>query len=204
VIAGGKILLAHRALLAHRSPVLRDLIVEESPLDLATNKTEPTQILLPELHADSAKALLFFLYTDALPASTASDPALLQRLRRSGVEYRMPRLTLLCESLLLALERLKKGVDGSDDNEDDEDDDGEQEEEVEREGTDTSHDTNADADAVYNRRRSSSNSHSHIELPPPTLSRDLASMLGDTNFADIRFVAEGREIFAHQFILQAR
>ena len=43
-----------------------------------------------------------------------------------------------------------------------------------------------------------------LDLPPPTLSRDLSSMLGDSNFADIRFIAEGKDIYAHRFILEAR
>lgn len=42
------------------------------------------------------------------------------------------------------------------------------------------------------------------DLPPPTLSRDLGSMIGDPEFADVRFIAEGRAVAAHRFILEAR
>mmetsp|Transcript_32616 Transcript_32616/g.47042 ORF Transcript_32616/g.47042 Transcript_32616/m.47042 type:complete len:372 (-) Transcript_32616:187-1302(-) len=42
------------------------------------------------------------------------------------------------------------------------------------------------------------------ELPPPTLARDLGSLVGDTEFADVRFIAEGRAIAAHRFVLENR
>ena len=43
-----------------------------------------------------------------------------------------------------------------------------------------------------------------IEMPPPTLARDLSSLVGDPEFADVRFIAEGRAIVAHRFMLEAR
>lgn len=43
-----------------------------------------------------------------------------------------------------------------------------------------------------------------FDLPPPTLSRDLGSLVGDTQFADVRFIAKGRAIMAHRFILENR
>lgn len=42
------------------------------------------------------------------------------------------------------------------------------------------------------------------ELPPPTLARDMSALVGDPEFADVRFIAEGRAIVAHRFILEAR
>ncbi len=42
------------------------------------------------------------------------------------------------------------------------------------------------------------------DLIPATLSRDFGSMVGDPQYADIRFIAEGRALFAHRFILEAR
>ena len=47
-------------------------------------------------------------------------------------------------------------------------------------------------------------SSSEIELPPPTLARDLSALVGDPEFADVRFIAEGRAIVAHRFILESR
>ena len=92
VLASGKILLAHRALLAHRSGVLRDLIIEESPISLIGDDDQPTQVLLPELHAGSARALMYFLYTDILPAGSTTDTSVLKSLLRCSVTYRIPRL----------------------------------------------------------------------------------------------------------------
>jgi len=43
-----------------------------------------------------------------------------------------------------------------------------------------------------------------IDIPPPTLARDLSALVADPEFADVRFVAEGRAIVAHRFILEAR
>jgi hypothetical protein len=43
-----------------------------------------------------------------------------------------------------------------------------------------------------------------LELPPRTLVRDLGALVGDPQFADVRFVAEGRSIMAHRFILEGR
>lgn len=38
----------------------------------------------------------------------------------------------------------------------------------------------------------------NLELPPSTLGRDLGSLVGDSQYADIRFIAEGRTISAHR------
>jgi hypothetical protein len=43
-----------------------------------------------------------------------------------------------------------------------------------------------------------------IEMPPSTLAKDLGSMVGDPEFADIRFIAEGKAIAAHRFILETK
>lgn len=43
-----------------------------------------------------------------------------------------------------------------------------------------------------------------LEMPPPTLARDLSALVGDPEFADVRFIAEGRAIVAHRFILESR
>jgi len=43
-----------------------------------------------------------------------------------------------------------------------------------------------------------------MDVPPPTLARDLSAMVGDPEFADVRFIAEGRAVVGHRFILEAR
>lgn len=40
-----------------------------------------------------------------------------------------------------------------------------------------------------------------LDLPPSTLARDFGSLVGDSQYADIRFIAEGRTIAAHRYYL---
>ena len=73
VLVGGRSFFCHRALLAHRSQELRSRIAAEFALsgvgDGSTGNRipPPTQLLLPELQKDAAKALIFYLYRDRLP-----------------------------------------------------------------------------------------------------------------------------------------
>ena len=116
------------------------------------------------------------------------DAVLLGSLARAAKTLRIPRLLLLCEGFLRLISRLFVG------------------DQVELELP--------------------------WEMPPPTLARlghlttqsllfqyastyfspsisislcrDLSSLVGDTEFADVRFIAEGRAIAAHRFVLEAR
>jgi hypothetical protein len=97
LIASGKVLLCHRALLAQRSPELRDMIAMETPDD--DDFDQPVQILVPELTSLSAKAFLIFLYTDVLPKWTMSDLPTLRALKQVAKTLRIPRLQILCERL---------------------------------------------------------------------------------------------------------
>jgi hypothetical protein len=99
LLASGKVLLSHRALLAQRSPVLRDLIYEE----YSGTISEITHILLPDLHTDTAKAFLYFIYTDVLPGQCNGNITLLRNLSRCGRSFKIPRLSLLCDNALKAL-----------------------------------------------------------------------------------------------------
>lgn len=60
ILASGKVFLCHKALIAQRSPELRNMIIMESPTDDSTGQL--VQILLPELQRDAARALMHFLY----------------------------------------------------------------------------------------------------------------------------------------------
>lgn len=160
LIASGKVLLCHRALLAQRSLELRDMIAMETPDD--EDFDQPVQILVPELTSLSAKAFLIFLYTDVLPKWTMSDLPTLRALKQVAKTLRIPRLQILCERLEKIYHVTLKP-------------------------------TEEDTNSVMG-----------FELPPPTLSRDLGGLVGDTQFADVRFVAEGRALTAHRFILESR
>jgi len=63
ILASGKVFLCHKAFLAQRSSELRNMIIVESPSnDASSSSTSIVQILLPELHREAAKALVYFLY----------------------------------------------------------------------------------------------------------------------------------------------
>ena len=110
LIASGKILLAHRAILSQRSPQLRDMIAMETEnavdsdglsFDLSDDISSIGEIpstqhvvklLLPEIHSDVAKALLCYLYTDVLPHGCIGNTFMLRSLQRVGHSLRIPRL----------------------------------------------------------------------------------------------------------------
>lgn len=154
VLASGKVLLCHRALLSHRSPVLRDLIYEE----YSGTVSEITHIMLPDLHTDTARALLAFIYTDVLPAQCAGNLTLLRNLSRCGQSLKMPRLRLLCDQ---ALRGLSSPLDSA----------------------------SKSFDVEFG-----------LDTPPVTLTRDLTALLGDQQFADVRFVVEVRSVFIKLYI----
>jgi hypothetical protein len=174
LIAAGKVLLGHRALLAQRSPELRDMIAVESPTDDADEVV--TQVLLPELQAAAAKALLSFLYTDTLPAAAINDVSLLRALVRAGKTLRIPRLQLLAERMLRALTIV----------------------EMSSSSAYTRLNSNRGSRATARGEGRSKAEDLDIPMPPPTLARDLSAMVGDPLYADVRFVAEGRAIVAHR------
>ena len=43
-----------------------------------------------------------------------------------------------------------------------------------------------------------------FDIPPCTLAKDFSTLVGDPTFADMCFIAEGRTIYAHKFVLQNR
>ena len=92
LLVSGKLILCHRAVLAARSSELRDMIAQEMPGDdysanSAYYSQQPTQLLLPELHVDSARALLHFLYTDVLPNTCVGNVSMLRSLERVSRKY---------------------------------------------------------------------------------------------------------------------
>lgn len=114
-----------------------------------------------------------------------------------GRKFRLPRLLVACDRLVkihqAASQSLLTTSDDSDD-EGDSDDDTPLLEKSRRIRVDSS-------------RRNfihSVFSNLSLDLPPCTLGRDLGSLVGDSQYADIRFIAEGRSLSAHRFILEAR
>ena len=158
IIASGKVLLAHRAILAQRSQELREMIEMETPSDGVT-PNQPVQILLPELHYDTAKGLLVFIYTDVLPSWCSNNVSILRALSRVGKSLKIPRLQILSDRLLYLINSIEM---------------------------------------------ESFSAQMESGLLIGTLSRDMGAIVGETQFADVRFIAEGRSVLAHRFILECR
>lgn len=163
LISSGKILMAHRAILSARSPVLRDKLIEESPG--GDDLDQPTQLLLPELLHGTARVLLQYLYTDNIPRRLIGDSSMLRNLSRAALQLRIPRLQVICHQLM------QLNSSGS---------------------------SSGSKDEPYYSSAVGS------EVIPSTLSRDFGNIVGDPQYADIRFIVEGRFLFAHRFVLEAR
>lgn len=114
-----------------------------------------------------------------------------------GRKFRLPRLIVACDRLVKIHEAASQSLLSS--YEDDVDDD----------------DSDDETSLLEKSRRirvdSSKKNFIHsvfsdlnLELPPSTLGRDLGSLVGDSQYADVRFIAEGRSLSAHRFILEAR
>lgn len=97
VVTSGRALPAHQALLSRRSTVIRDLILAENPGEGAST---PSQLLIPELRQDTARALLLFLYTDQLASGASEDLSLAFALLAAAKQMRLPRLLVLADNLI--------------------------------------------------------------------------------------------------------
>lgn len=91
-LVGGETFLAHRLVLAARSPVF---MAELFPL-----MNEVVQI--DDMEAQAFKALLIFIYTDTLPEFNQHDDemTMIQRLLVAADKYKLQRLKLTCENKL--------------------------------------------------------------------------------------------------------
>jgi hypothetical protein len=69
-----------RAILATRCAQLREKLIEEAPMDdgLPGSKFTPTQILLPDLVVDTARAFHVFLYTGTIPPKCVKNLSVVQ------------------------------------------------------------------------------------------------------------------------------
>jgi speckle-type POZ protein len=88
---GGETFPAHRWMLAARSPVFKAELLQSSP-------ALPSRIRVDNMDASVFKALLHFIYTDALPkemSATMAKPLLV-----AADRYKMERLKLICEGML--------------------------------------------------------------------------------------------------------
>ncbi|XP_047085959.1 BTB/POZ and MATH domain-containing protein 1-like [Lolium rigidum] len=102
-LVGGETFSAHRSVLAARSPVFRAEFL--SPMKEST-ATGPIRI--DDMEAQVFKALLTFMYTDALPDMDQQEEyAMTQHLLVAADRYGLDRLKLICE------DKLSSGIDTS-------------------------------------------------------------------------------------------
>ncbi|CAL4917832.1 unnamed protein product [Urochloa decumbens] len=96
----GRTLMAHRCVLAARSPVFR------AELAGAGSVAAARRIVIEDMEAQDFEALLRYMYTDSLPEMERGEAAaMLPDLAAAANRYGMERLRLLCE------ERLREFVD---------------------------------------------------------------------------------------------
>jgi alpha-tubulin suppressor-like RCC1 family protein len=186
VIASGHIFLCHRALLATRSSELRNMIIMEGPIDMTTDDHNnsnnssggggggPTLVQIFLPELNREAARALFFF---LYRDSLPMWAVSSPATLSALS-RVGR-TLKMTRLFLLAERfldILTTVVGN---------------RINNNNTDTDTDRKRGKQLVD-------------DLPPPTLVRDLGGLLGDPEFADVRFIAEGRTVAAHRFILEGR
>ncbi|KAF0893118.1 hypothetical protein E2562_023159 [Oryza meyeriana var. granulata] len=98
----GKTFMAHRSVLASRSPVLRvELFGAVEKMNDAAAEGASAIIRVEEMEAKDFEALLYFMYTDSLPEMKGGDAvAMLPDLVAAANRYGMERLRLVCEDKL--------------------------------------------------------------------------------------------------------
>ncbi|POM61528.1 Transmembrane protein, partial [Phytophthora palmivora] len=116
LVVSGHRLLAHKLLLAQRSSVLRELILDEEQQQQirltadeggsfknAISSTEPMELLLPRLRVDVARALVEFIYTDNFTVElNNSSYYLVNDVLRAAKIYKLPSLVHLCRERLFS------------------------------------------------------------------------------------------------------
>lgn len=203
LISAGQSFLSHRGLVSTRCNELREMLIEEAPLDdgLPGSVFNPTQILLPEFLSETTKALVHYLYTDCLPSKSVRNLKMLLNLERAAKKLRIVRLQVAC-SRLIQIHKIAdeaKYVNEKSFEYDEDDDNNDDEIRGKNEGV--RQEALNGAQKIFHLF---SRSDLSLELPNSTLARDLGSLVGDSLYADIRFIAEGRTISAHRFVLVNR
>ncbi|GMH56388.1 hypothetical protein TL16_g02122 [Triparma laevis f. inornata] len=174
MLVAGRRLYAHKVILSKRCAKLRDMIYEEHRPDQETM----CELILPDLRFDVARCLLQFIYTDDVTYALDPTTTLPFDLLKAGEEYGLPRLVALCK-VATALRPNR-------------DDDLVEEEEEE------------DEDSYARRVRRREEEQEEIVIPASRLPIDLGGALGESEWADIKFMANGKPIYAHRCILSAR
>ncbi|KAG3201889.1 hypothetical protein PC128_g3601 [Phytophthora cactorum] len=188
LVVSGQRLPAHKLLLAQRSPVLRELILDEEQQQqdrLTTSEsdkfgTATTELLLPTLRLDVAQLLLEFIYTDNFTLEVSKNSYyLVHDVLRAAKLYKLPSLVLLCRQRLFSAS--PSSLFGSPPEIEIADD----------ELSDTSSEEDEDESEALDRSTR-------------TLNGDMKFALSDDVWADTVLIAEGRRIPVHRCMLIAR
>ncbi|RLN72035.1 hypothetical protein BBJ28_00010546 [Nothophytophthora sp. Chile5] len=201
LIVSGQRLAAHKLLLGRRSPVLRELILEEEQQqnqlvrretdgELAPSSTisSPMELLLPQLRVDVARALVEFIYTDNLSPdlNPQGSSYLIRDVLRAARIYKVPNLVQLCRERLFSASPVSLFDTPI------ELEEGDESEEDESSATEGKEFDDDDEDSIPGTGAAR------------TLNDDMKLALTDTAWADVVLVAEGRAIPAHRCMLVAR
>ncbi|KAF1330377.1 Transmembrane protein, partial [Globisporangium splendens] len=177
LLISGKRLFAHQFLLARRSRVLRDLILDEQRNQYASSSTGDDsdnehsvvmELLLPQLRYDIAQILLECMYTDNFSAKLDPQSYLVRDVLRAAQTFELPSLEMICRDILDGSSAFGAGIELFPS----------KEKELANE-----------ANKLGERR---------------TLNRDFHFALGNATFSDTTIVAEGKEIPVHRCVLIAR
>lgn len=184
LLVSGKRLFAHKLLLARRSAVLRDLILNEQrdrsspPLaqkqrgDGDDTTAVIMELLLPQLRVDVAQVLLEFIYTDNFSLMLDPQSYLIRDVLRAAQLYQLPSLARLCREALAEASSLS--------------------------GTSAAMFPLEGLDSEFAHQQGD-------EEEARSLNTDLQFAFGDRTWSDLTLVAEGnREIPVHRCVLVAR
>ncbi|XP_020190739.1 BTB/POZ and MATH domain-containing protein 2-like [Aegilops tauschii subsp. strangulata] len=102
---GGETIVAHRWVMAARSPILKAAAEAELLGMLEREKKAPmATVRIDDMEAKMFKALLHYIYTDALPIEMdkgdEAATAMAHGLHEAADRYKMERLKLICEDML--------------------------------------------------------------------------------------------------------
>ena len=96
----------------HPSPVFRDLLLQETPLQ----SDQLPHILLSDMHYEVACALLEFLYTDTVSRERMVASSIVHNLHRAAEQFNLPLLSKMCQAWI-AIEEIQEQVPANTDDE---------------------------------------------------------------------------------------
>ncbi|KAG1701044.1 hypothetical protein DVH05_011287 [Phytophthora capsici] len=190
LVVSGQRLQAHKLLLAQRSPVLRELILEEEQHRRSERNsvsgTDPMELLLTQLRADVARALLEYIYTDNFTLEVSKNSYFLLRdVLRAAKLFKLPGLVKLCRARLFSASPASLFGASS---------------------PSSMLDGVAEED-MLDESNSEDEAQEDVEDPskdPRTLNEDMKFALSDDVWADTVLLAEGHRIPVHRCMLIAR